>query len=53
MSTPDMKLWMERIPGGGHWSGLVRRGTTLRLIDLQGGANVAALFYNATTWLTP
>lgn len=46
MSTPDMKLWMERIPGGGHWSGIVRRGTTLRLVDLQGGANVATLFYN-------
>lgn len=46
MSTPDMKLWMERIPGGGHWSGIVRRGTTLRLVDLQGGANAAVLFYN-------
>lgn len=46
MSTPDLKLWMERIPGGGHWSGIVRRGTTLRLVDLQGGANAAALFYN-------
>ena len=46
MNTQHNKLWVERIPGGGHWSGIVRRGTTLRLVDLQGGANVAALFYN-------
>ncbi len=31
---------------GAHWSGVARRGTTLRLTDLEGGANVAALFYN-------
>jgi urea carboxylase-associated protein 2 len=31
---------------GAHWSGVLRRGTTLRLTDLQGGANVSTLFYN-------
>lgn len=46
MKTQANKLWVERIPGGGHWSGIVRRGTTLRMVDLQGGANVSALFYN-------
>jgi urea carboxylase-associated protein 2 len=40
-------LWEEHLPGGNHWSGRLRRGTALRLIDLQGGANVSALFYNA------
>ena len=40
-------LWDELIPGGNHWSGLVRRGTALRLTDLPGGANCSALFYNA------
>jgi hypothetical protein len=39
-------LWEEDIPGGNHWSGLLRRGVGLRLTDLEGGANVAALFYN-------
>jgi urea carboxylase-associated protein 2 len=39
-------LWEEVIPGGCHWSGLVRRGTVLRFTDLDGGANLAALFYN-------
>lgn len=40
-------LWEEHLPGGNHWSGRLRRGTALRLTDLQGGANVSALFYNA------
>ncbi|MBC7755584.1 MAG: urea carboxylase-associated family protein [Bdellovibrio sp.] len=40
-------LWDEVIPGGNHWSGLIRRGTALRLTDLGGGANLSALFYNA------
>lgn len=39
-------LWEETIPGGNHWSGIMRRGSALRLTDLDGGANVAALFYN-------
>jgi len=39
-------LWEEVIPGGCHWSGLIRRGTALRLTDLGGGANLAAGFYN-------
>jgi len=44
--TPERLLWEETVPGGHHWSGVLRRGTSLRLVDLQGGANVAALFYN-------
>jgi urea carboxylase-associated protein 2 len=39
-------LWEEVLHDGAHWSGVVRRGVTLRLTDLEGGANVAALFYN-------
>lgn len=39
-------IFKERLVGGSHWSGVMRRGTTLRLTDLEGGANVAALFYN-------
>jgi len=44
--APQRLLWEETVPGGGHWSGLLRRGTTLRLVDLEGGANIAALFFN-------
>lgn len=39
-------LWEETVPGGNHWSGVLRRGAALRLTDLEGGANVSALFYN-------
>ena len=45
--NPANVLWEEIIPGGNHWSGLMRRGTALRLTDLAGGANCSALFYNA------
>ena len=44
--APERVLWEEELPGGGHWSGLLRRGNTLRLTDVQGRANVAALFFN-------
>lgn len=39
-------LYRDRLPGGAHWSFTLRRGTVLRLIDLEGGANVGMLFYN-------
>jgi urea carboxylase-associated protein 2 len=34
------------LPGAAHWSMIVRRGRLLRLIDIEGGANVGMLFYN-------
>ncbi len=48
MTTFDERLvlWEDALPGGNHWSGILRRGSALRLTDLEGGANVAALFYN-------
>jgi urea carboxylase-associated protein 2 len=46
MKNPNIFLWKEAIPGGSHWSGIIRRGTTLRLTDMAGGANAAVLFYN-------
>jgi urea carboxylase-associated protein 2 len=39
-------LWEEVLPGGAHWSGVMRRGTALRFTDLEGGVNVSALFWN-------
>jgi uncharacterized protein len=43
---PELVLWEEQLPGGAHWSGVVRRGNTLRISDIDGGANVSLLFYN-------
>ena len=37
----------EVIPGARHWSLELARGYALRLTDLEGGANCAALFYSA------
>ena len=47
-SLPDQPLlWQEALAGGAHWSRVLRRGTTLRITALAGGANVAALLYRA------
>jgi urea carboxylase-associated protein 2 len=40
-------LFEEMLPGGGLWSWTLRRHTTLRLADLEGGANVGLMAYNA------
>lgn len=39
-------LWEETVPAGAHWSGIIRRGVTLRLTDTAGGANVSMLLYS-------
>ena len=44
-------LYESELPGGAHWSMLVRKGTSLRLIDKLGGANVGMLFYNPANYL--
>ena len=38
--------YQTRLSPGGHWSLRLKRGTVLRLTDLDGGANVGMLFYN-------
>lgn len=44
---PDTFLWEELLPGGCHWSGIMRRGTALRITDTSGRANLSALFVRA------
>ncbi len=44
--SPELVLWEDTLPGGAHWSGVLRRGTTLRLTDLEGRANVSTLLFN-------
>lgn len=39
-------FYTTSIPGNGHWSLEVRRGTFMKITDLEGGANVGMLFYN-------
>jgi urea carboxylase-associated protein 2 len=39
-------LHEEYLPGGWTWSHVVKRGTALRLTDVEGGACAAALFFN-------
>ena len=48
-STPrshSEDLWSETLKPGEHWSGILRRGTSLRITALEPRANVAALMYN-------
>jgi hypothetical protein len=40
------KLFEETIHPGASWSHVLKRGTALRITDLEGGANLGALFYN-------
>lgn len=44
-------LYTDRLSGACHWSLHVSRGTSLRLIDIEGGANVGMLFYNPVNLL--
>ncbi len=40
-------LFDETLMPGAAWSHVLKRGTALRVTDLEGGANVGAIFYNA------
>jgi uncharacterized protein len=50
MSDPAI-LYETIIEGGKHWSFTARRGTVIRLTDIEGGANVGMLFYNPANTL--
>ena len=45
-TTLGEPLHTGTLPGGAHWSLRIGRGKVLRLIDLEGGANLGMLFYN-------
>ncbi len=46
ISEPGTVLFEDRIAPACHWSLRMRKGTVLKLIDEDGGANVGMLFYN-------
>lgn len=45
--SSETVLFEEDVTGGGMWSWVLRRHTTLRLVDVEGGANVGLMAYNA------
>ena len=49
--APDLDagkvLFSELVPGGGHWSYRLPRGTTLRIAALDAGANLSLVLYSA------
>jgi urea carboxylase-associated protein 2 len=46
MISKDRILLEEELPGGAMWSHVLHRHQTLRLTDLEGGANASVLLYN-------
>ena len=40
------ELWSENLKPGEHWSGELRRGTSLYITAFEPRANVAAMMYN-------
>jgi urea carboxylase-associated protein 2 len=43
--------YSTRIPAGGHCSFRLKRGTVIRMTDIEGGANIGMLFYNSENLL--
>jgi len=41
-----MMVYSTTLPGNAHWSLELRRGSLMKITDLEGGANVGMLFYN-------
>lgn len=51
-SSPTASVVLEEaLRGGQSWSRVLRRGQILKLVDVEGGASVAALFFNAEQYL--
>lgn len=46
MKLIDGGTYETALEGGKHWSFTIRAGMQLRLVDVDGGANVGMLFYN-------
>jgi len=46
-TAPNAPLFSRTLTHSGLWSGVIGRGKTLRLTDLEGGANVGMLLYHA------
>ena len=51
ITAPGSILYEDRLAPACHWSLRMRRGTVLKLIDDEGGANVGMLMYNPNNML--
>jgi len=40
-------MWSETVPGGGHWGWRMPRGSAIRFVALEAGANVSLVLYSA------
>lgn len=47
----DRVVWSEVVPGGGHWSWRLSRGTALRFVALDARANCSVVLYAAHSTL--
>lgn len=47
MTATPIPLYQEILPGGGLWSGVLRRHRTLSLTDMEGAVNVSLMSWNA------
>lgn len=47
MIDPSLILLDEKLPGGAYWHGVIKRGNTLRVTDLEGSQGVSMICYNA------
>jgi urea carboxylase-associated protein 2 len=45
--SPKLQLWESTLPAGAHWSAILQCGHSLRIVDMEGGANVSAVFFSA------
>jgi urea carboxylase-associated protein 2 len=43
----DRVMWSEVVPGGAHWSYVMPRGSRLRMVALEAGANLSMVLYHA------
>jgi urea carboxylase-associated protein 2 len=43
--------YSTELPGASHWSLIMRRGTEMRLTDIEGDANVGMFFFNLQNYL--
>ncbi len=39
-------IYQYKMPGASHWSLRIKKGVSLRLVDIEGGGNVGMMFYN-------
>jgi len=47
MHSPETASYRETVPAGAYWMQVVKRGETLRIVDVEGNQSADTLFFNA------